>query len=347
VVRYIRDVSSSPAARRPDLDALTGLRFLAALLVVLFHTGQPHLTAIPLLGAIVKNGWLGVSLFFVHSGFILAYVYDSPVPRRIFYRARIARIVPVYYVALAVAWPVYRWQGGDDTWHIIATLVFLQTWTPAYRTTWNGPSWSLSAEAFFYAVFPMVRDCGARWSTARLVRIAAALWAIATVAWLAWALAYTAEPSAALWLVRLYLNEQPLARLPEFLLGIITGLLYLRGVRLTSRQTYLASATLGLGWLAMPVHAGAGPLSVLFALLMLGLGERHTAISRFLATRPMERLGRASYAVYLLHWPLWAYWSDRTLTGWLLYLLALTATSLTVYKFLEQPLRDRLRIQRS
>ena len=66
------------STRRPDIPALTGLRAVAALLVVLFHYKYivPGLGQSPAPGArVIQAGFVGVSLFFVLSGFILAYTY--------------------------------------------------------------------------------------------------------------------------------------------------------------------------------------------------------------------------------------------------------------------------------
>lgn len=94
---------------RSHLTALTGLRFLAAIHVVLFHRRE----AFPGLPYAVENllvsGNIGVNLFFVLSGFVLAYNYmnDDGLPsRREFWVARFARIYPVYLLAFLLFAPV-------------------------------------------------------------------------------------------------------------------------------------------------------------------------------------------------------------------------------------------------
>ena len=90
---------------RPSLRALTGIRFLAAYHVVLFHcTDWVHWTN-PWARSFVGSGYVAVSLFFVLSGFILTYTHcgeepPKPIALRPFYVSRFARIYPVYAVGL-------------------------------------------------------------------------------------------------------------------------------------------------------------------------------------------------------------------------------------------------------
>src|ERR1700759_2829392 len=94
--------SSSTAETQPDLAAITGLRFLAASGVVLYHFSRVPLPqwAAPI-EHVIGSGFVGVNLFFILSGFIMAYSYTSPDgrlrgTRRNFWAARYARIAPAY-----------------------------------------------------------------------------------------------------------------------------------------------------------------------------------------------------------------------------------------------------------
>src|SRR5207248_11685632 len=99
-------------ARASQLKALTGLRFFPALLVVLY---QFTLVSHAHIAGIVDCGFVGVSLFFVLSGFILAYNYlDRPNAHRFdrltFWAARFARIYPVYLLAFVIAALPFFWH---------------------------------------------------------------------------------------------------------------------------------------------------------------------------------------------------------------------------------------------
>src|SRR5579863_1305776 len=89
--------------RRP-IRALTGLRFFAALHVVFYHYAV-GLLPYPL-SSVAKNGYVAVGLFFVLSGFVLAYNYaDRPMDIRTFWTARFARIYPAYLLAFVLIAP--------------------------------------------------------------------------------------------------------------------------------------------------------------------------------------------------------------------------------------------------
>jgi len=154
---------------RPRLNALTTLRFFAALHVVLFHvrvvgilSGGPWWYQ-----NFASIGFVGVNFFFVLSGFILVYTYDGPqldAPK--FWRARFARIYPAYALSLIVAapffffavrnldLPFFAWSKAHFIPACVLTLALLQSWVPQAALTWNSVCWSLSVEALFYFVFP-------------------------------------------------------------------------------------------------------------------------------------------------------------------------------------------------
>ena len=174
------------------LPALTSLRIIAAIHVVLFHYGLGlvhqstdqyiaatrhsaaplHWTAYILghgITNIIAAGSWSVSLFFILSGFILFYNYgddrENSLDAKKFWIARFARIYPVYLVGILVMAPFlfHRWAVDPRfTTHKIVTggvlsLAMLQSWFPRhYATLFNGPGWSMSVEAFCYALFPLL-----------------------------------------------------------------------------------------------------------------------------------------------------------------------------------------------
>jgi peptidoglycan/LPS O-acetylase OafA/YrhL len=109
-----------PMAERTEkagtLEGLTGIRFFAAMGVVLFHVGYTPVARLsPLLGAVSGHGYAAVGLFYVLSGFVLAYTYAGRRPDvRAFYVARFARVYPLYLLALGRAFPDsgHRPRGG-------------------------------------------------------------------------------------------------------------------------------------------------------------------------------------------------------------------------------------------
>lgn len=211
---------------RGRVDALTGLRLLAALLVVLSHF--PMVPGGGAVNVFLKSGYNGVTLFFVLSGFVLAWNYSSMVQPTWtgtwdFFVARVARVYPLYLTALAAVlvltrpWPDWRLVGL----HAAA----LQTWMPRldHAFALNGPGWSIGVEFFLYDCFPVVIILVTRITAlrGRVLLAGVAVLALAAVSALfGWTplgdLPWNSPYSAHRWLYR-----TPLTRLPDFVVGAV------------------------------------------------------------------------------------------------------------------------------
>ena len=153
---------SASIANPPNvpLDALTSLRFFAALAVVFYHSGAGFAAnsriAPTIVENILNNGWLGVPFFFILSGFILTYAHADMhfdlVQLRRFFVARFSRLYPVYILALLICIPFVDHFSFATDWF---QFFLLQTWIPnSGATDWNFVAWTLSVEMLFYVVFP-------------------------------------------------------------------------------------------------------------------------------------------------------------------------------------------------
>ena len=114
-----------------------------------------------------KEGFVGVSFFFVLSGFIITYNYQEKLltkttTKRTFWVARIARIYPLHLLTLLIAACIGGYVQYSDTtdWikHFVASTFLLQPFFPSadYFFSFNSPSWSLGCEQLFYFCFPFV-----------------------------------------------------------------------------------------------------------------------------------------------------------------------------------------------
>ena len=371
-------------ARRPLLGGLTGLRFLAALHVMLMHRAQPYLGWTPTWARnVVAAGYTSVSLFFVLSGFILAYTYlepgtPRPVNQRAFWIARASRVYPVYLLALLAALPsflglVLARDGqmlGPNTNPLkiaVASIGLAQAWSWTTVWQWNSPGWSLSVEAFFYLVFPFVTIPLVRAARGREIRACALLWALALLPPLVYLLLNPEGIGAGMPSSRdpilLMVKFNPLFRLPEFLLGVVLGKLFLdrggSGGAVTARRDWMSGpaagllvAVLALSPILPYVLLHNSLLTPLFALLVLGLASRRGRLARLLSQPTMVRLGEASYALYLLHQPIWWWMTtlarvnaldrqpDRFFWGYCGITLGL---SVLIYEVVEQPARRAIR----
>lgn len=298
-----------PLAAPPrELRSLTGLRSVGALFVFLFHT-----TAFGDRESgwwrIADVGFCGVSFFFVLSGLVLAWATTPGRGARRFYTRRFARIYPAHAVMSVVAVGLYlHWQPKlEPAGGILLSLLLLQAWVPSVvlLQAGNGVSWSLSCEAFFYACFPWLHRTLVRWTPRRRVTAAAILTAASMAAGISVGLRLAPK-----WDLFVYVN--PLARLSEFVLGLVLGLALREGFRPRVRPVH-GWLLLGLGWGAALLvgatrdwfpYRGVSDALVLpaFVLLIAAYAGADVRGTRTIFARPaLVYLGRLSFAFYLVH----------------------------------------------
>ncbi|WP_042370998.1 acyltransferase family protein [Streptacidiphilus neutrinimicus] len=133
--------------------ALDGARAFAAVSVVFFHFQGPARL----------QGWLGVQLFFVLSGFLITTLLlreedaHGRISLRGFYLRRVFRILPVYFLLLGVVWAVYAVRGQVDSSGLGASLHYELTFFNEFQgATPYGQSWSLGVEQKFYLFWPLL-----------------------------------------------------------------------------------------------------------------------------------------------------------------------------------------------
>lgn len=367
-------LAASIPPKRTQLDALTGLRFIAALHVLLFHEAR-GLLGISAVERLIGTGYIGVQLFFVLSGFILAYTYSdghaSRVERRSFLLARFARVYPVYALALLVALPQFATWGADKlaqgplvgalkiTVTAISNVLLAQAWLVPTISQWNAPGWSLSVEASFYLVFPLIVAVIVRLEARRLLTFLLVVWLLSLVPPLLFDLRFPGSSHDDPGMLLAALKYLPLTRIGEFIIGVGTGVLFLRtrGTRWPSGWVALCSTVLAVALLANARPIGYPFLhnalfAPLFAIMVLALARGDGWIARALAARWLVLLGQASYAMYLLHEPLaWLLYKNelgplRTTAAWprfLVYLTVVVAVSVLVFRYWEEPLRRAIR----
>lgn len=335
---------------RSRLPSLTGMRFLAALVVFGFHVGTVHWIDTGPVGAaytfIVSQGATGVSFFFILSGFVLTWSARPNDTVGRFWQRRFAKIYPNHLVTLLVAIGLAIVTARAVSAGVLAVhLLLLQAWVPDSGVFYalNTVSWSLSCEVFFYLLFPWLR----RW----LARIPGQrLWGAAAVA------------LAAVWLVPLPVQLLPqslhywaiwilpVARLPEFIAGMLLARIVLDGrwrpTRIWPIALVAVAAFICVRWLPEDLRIVAGT-AVPFALLIAAIGAADAAgRPTWVRSRTFVRLGEASYAFYLVHHLMLrlmvriAGADHSTLVEILLVLLTLGLTlvaSFALYRIVERP----------
>jgi peptidoglycan/LPS O-acetylase OafA/YrhL len=325
----MREEDQTLLAVRPRLEALTLLRFLAALWVMSFHiNGMGGFRWAPLwVQGLAGRGYVAVTFFFMLSGFILVYTYGGKdIDLKRFWNARLARLYPVYLLSLILAGPFFafavlqhfpvpfiEWFADHLGLSALLALTMQQSWVPQAALGWNGVCWAVSTEVFFYVVFPVVLKPMARLKAGPLALLALVTW----IAALALAGLYIHRspdgipstpwlmPDGYFWLHALKFN--PLVRLPEFLAGMACGLWFLKGGHASLRSPGFLGAGAALLLLLLAcsrfipyplMHTGlAAPA---FALIILGLALR-PAWAAFSGSRFLTLLGESSYSLFLLH----------------------------------------------
>ncbi|MEO7071054.1 MAG: acyltransferase [Nostocoides sp.] len=304
---------------RPNIGALTGLRSLAAVWVVLFHFRGDLIALAPWLAPanrFMAAGYLGVDLFFPLSGFVLAYNYADSMRHWStrdaigFLRNRVARVWPVHVVTLHIdlamavtAGAMGIGEGGHRrTLAAYVENLFMVHYWRNDRPSFNAPAWSISAEFLAYLAAPVIFLLLSRVVRAR----SALLGAFLSYAAMLVIFATVALPNG-------NLEHLPWVRIGgEFLGGVFLCLAWLRGRWAMGRVAgplalvivlvvaIVPAATGGHYWMALPLGLVVGTLAPATGWL-----------ARWLATRSMVLAGEASYCLYMTHWLL------RDVVGWL------------------------------
>lgn len=333
------------------IAVVNGLRGLAILGVLMQHVGGQAVPAqAPWAAPLLSNGWTGVNLFFILSGFVLYLPYAGGRRRmagladaRHFLWRRCLRLMPLYYVAgaalLLLAGPVFGGPvpGSDGFRRLaldLATLRFVLR-PHDFGVAINYPLWSIGVEVLFSLAFPLVALAIARLGLARVVGLALAVALAARIAGRLW------DPHP---LGPNFIADNIPGRIDEFVLGMALAQLHIAG-RMPGWARHLAWPGLALVLLAwagfyqcqyrgFPTVAMA-PLNTVLDLGFLGvlaaaLSGRHHPLLGF---APLQVAGMMCYSLYIWHAPvLQAVQPGYGLAAALAVLLALAAAS---YRWVE------------
>jgi len=347
---------------RKSINSLTSLRFFAAFSIVVYHAQAQF----PFLVSLTKEFELeqAVSFFFVLSGFILTYAHQDLSLRNAkqYLISRFWRIYPVHIFALGtlfVLLPGHTQLFRD--WQVSsAYLTMTHGWIPVQKFyfAWNSPSWSISAEWFFYICLPVLLIAGRK----RLVF--PVLITLCSLAGCFLVAAITKIPQDSLQGASshglLYIN--PLARIFEFALGISIALtrekipnakfptlLELLTLSLMVAVCHISTKLSAINTIRLPEYsilwASHGGLSGFSsALLILVFQQEKGLVSKILQHQPLVLLGEISFAMYMLHYIFLCYKFEclplaNTFADFAVFLLVLIAASFFVFSFIETPTR--------
>ncbi|MHC6592114.1 acyltransferase family protein [Arthrobacter sp. C152] len=340
------------------MTSLTGLRFFAALAVLLYHL-RIYFTPIGDSLAVFGYGFTAVSFFFILSGFVLSWSQKKEVLTRRFYLHRIARIWPLHLLTMVLAiWAPALPTSVRASWTsapFVATLT--QAWIPAspFLNSFNGVSWSLSCEAFFYLMFPLLfRKLGHLPGHYRLF-ICVPVGSVILLMVLA---AITSMPTA-----DYLLGTMPLFRLGEFILGMCLASLMKAGWRpkfsgtaalglLAMLTVGLLAASLVLSGMSVPVTLANVVMAPGFLAVIAAFANEDIAGKASTFASPLVvKLGQWSFALYLIHelvLRVFRPWTEARsglevlgLSG--LVVVVAVATAGVLHELVEKPFERRLR----
>ena len=334
---------------RPDID---GLRALAVVPVVVFHSGLP----------IFPGGYVGVDVFFVISGYLITSILLEDVQAGkysvlSFYERRVRRIFPALFVVLAACSVasfsvMFAHELYEFAHSLIAAAFFYSNYFFMFDAGYfAAPSetkpllhiWSLAVEEQFYIVFPIYL-----YAILRLPR-RIALWL--TIALLLTSLAYSiylvrAAPADAFF-------SAP-SRFWELLAGAVLAMV--RSERRLSARTGALASVAGLALIlyavfafsdatAFPGLAALAPVAGSALLIATGT-SRANPVAYVLAWQPVRFIGLISYSLYLWHWPVLVYfrlWKISEPSLWeILLLMGVTfGLAALTWKYVEQPFRRK------
>lgn len=331
---------------RADID---GLRALAVVPVLLFHSGLP----------LFHGGFVGVDIFFVISGFLISKIIWTELQEGRFsilrfYERRARRILPALFVVIAACFLIgYKLMlathyDGFAQSAIAAILsvsnIFFWRQSGYFAPDVNfAPllhTWSLGVEEQFYLIFPLFLMLLRR----APININRALWLLLVTAFAAGAYLSFSRPFGAFYLLP--------ARIWELLLGALLGMGTVPPLsRRASEWVGSAGLVAVIGSVFLidahqPFPGFVALFPCLGAAALLYSGAQPTFVARLLSLRPLVFTGLISYSLYLWHWPIFSFARMLTATmdlEWKVVVAALLlsfAMAALSWRFVERPFRD-------
>jgi len=319
------------------MPALTGIRFFAVFHIFLFHlwslydskpeemTGlmQGFDHAPGRMVALASNGWMSTSLFFLLSGFILAYLYWRPdgglsMARRRFWALRCARIYPIHLIVMVLVvgllFPWYLSQGRTPAELVpsaLATAALVQAWVPPWVSVWSWPTWTISVLLFLYLIMPSLMTIMSQWSRRRMMWTLIAMPFVSIVPTLGY-MAYLEAGNAATQNVDIFIANFPLFWVPYFVAGML-----LTRVFSLSRFRSVSSSPASFSWgdlafilvVALALTPGIeqplkflvrqGLTMPLYMVLVLDLARGRGIMSRVFSMPGTGFLGETGYSIFI------------------------------------------------
>ncbi|WP_081413975.1 acyltransferase family protein [Chryseobacterium daeguense] len=335
------------------ISQITFTRFVAAIAIVISHFNKDlFLYKIKYISDIFLRANIGVSYFFILSGFIMivAYHRKAKIDYLDFYRNRFARIYPLYVLGLLLY--LVTKYSGFSFYRLFLYLSGLQSWIPGDALVLNFPGWSISVEFLFYLIFPLLynhfysKENKSIWVITALIWIGTQFFTNLYVNSGAYKGPHTVSYE--------FIHYFPLLHVNEFLAGNLAGLFFIKNFRERNYDItiVLIFTAVLLSLIFIPLNFHNGLMAVLFIPLIYFISCNKGLLTTVFSLKPLEYLGEISYAVYIVHIPvlyilrmvLWEYFQiyESNSVFWI-YMAVLLLVSAVFYQFIEKPLREYLK----
>ena len=346
------------------IEQLTFTRFIAAIAIVIFHYGEgSFLFNNALVSFIFKQANIGVSYFFILSGFvmIIAYHNNKKIDFITYLKNRFARVYPVYFLAILLILVIYMLYKLKDitSTDLFLNIIMLQAWIPGKALTVNVQGWSLSVELFFYVSFPILFNYfykkGYQKTTAFFIL---SFWVLSQ---LLFNLLLKDNSLISSPFSKLDVYYSPLLHFNEFLIGNLAGLFFLKNLRnKTGNYTIYIILLLLLLIVFLKFPFGLdyhnGLLSILFVPLIVLISLNRGKLNDVLNKKSFIFLGEISFGIYILQRPVWKLFStqllekyleldkvaDFTLMFFIRFSFLILISSLS-YVYFETPVRNKIK----
>ncbi len=337
------------------------------MLVVLHHFSPTD--KISLWNTFTNHTYLGVDIFFVLSGFVMAYVhhdlngrFNQPGVFRGFLALRAGRIYPLYIIVTLACWPLAAanllpFETALPVQRVVTNVLLIQGW--GVDISIDNPGWSLSTEILAYLLFPLL--LAAALSGRRTV-VAGTACAVLAAYFVLASLSNEALMEGS-WCSHASLNisdTRTLAPAVRCVAGFTLGLFTWRVLQnprwhRVASSGPLCTAVAALLLCLLFAH-GVDVVVVLLLPVLIGcLATERSAVARALASGPVHQLGVWSYALYLVHYPFvslrypvmhalhWLGVARTPVLAWAIVLGCMIAAAALLNRFVERPVQGAVR----
>jgi peptidoglycan/LPS O-acetylase OafA/YrhL len=346
------------------LPALTGVRALAAYMVFIHHYEPFHEDTFgSTFYYFEREMHIGVTLFFVLSGFLIGYRYfNSPsIDFKKYMVNRMARIYPMYFILTTITflvWAITKKQDHlQDLVLYLANISFIRGYSGIYKFSGVAQGWSLTVEQTFYLIAPLSFIL-IRKSKFNLITLPVCTLLTGCL------LVFIYKDYNLLGFFNSYefmFNYTFFGRCVEFFIGIGLAIFLLQnpGVRTSKYITYVGLSIIFLAAFGLSQVRGTADFGIRqpigkvintfllpllgVAIFYYGLVTETTLLSKLFTSKPMQLLGKSSFVFYLIHIGIIALFLGQYISNCLVLFIAINVISIILFKYVEEPLNNMIR----